>query len=198
MGDRRKSATSLLETLRAGDRKAWDDLVNLLSEDLYRIAARTMRGQRKDHTLRPTALLNEAWMKLRNKGEVPWKDRSHFLAAAAIAMKHILVSHERARATREKAEEAVAEEARRRLLEDTHIDFQERFMTIDQLRIALERLERQDQRACEVISVRYLGGLENEEIARTLNISVWCVRDDLRYGKAYLLREINRMKGSSG
>lgn len=176
------SVSQLLIDWRSGDREALDRLIPLVHAELHRMAAECLRGERPGHTLQPTALVNEAYLRLIG-ANVAWQDRAHFFAVAATTMRRVLVDHARAHGRLKRAGRPVS-------LEDSLIVAPGRaddFLIVDD---ALDRLTAQDARAARVIELHYFGGLTYEETAEALGISAATVDRDLRFARAWLHREL--------
>jgi RNA polymerase sigma factor (TIGR02999 family) len=176
--------TRLLSAWRGGDSSALDQLMPLVYEQLRELASRYMRKERADHTLRATALVHEAYLKLLT-ADVRYEDRMHFLAVAAITMRRILV--DRARIYHSAKRGSGAE---RVLLDD--VDVASKPVAIDVLDMdtALTRLAKQDQRKARLIELTYFGGMNAEEAASVLEISTATVNRDLKLARAWLHREL--------
>lgn len=179
------AVTALLSSWRAGDEAARDRLIPLLYGELHRLAERSLRGERRDHTLQPTALVNEAYLRLVG-AEVPWEDRAHFLAVAARVMRRILVDHARARG-REKRGAGRAQVT----LDEAVAPTPEPDVDILALDEALDRLASHDERKARAIELHYFAGLRYDEVARVLEISAATVDRDLRLAKAWLHTQIS-------
>jgi RNA polymerase sigma factor (TIGR02999 family) len=169
--------THILRRWRDGDEKAGPVLFEAMYEDLRRIASREMRGERTGHTLQPTALVHELFLRMMGGLEVDWQDRAHFLAVAARQARRFLVEHARKRSSR-MVKVSLSEE--REIPDAADRDVIEVDQGIDELRKA-------DQRAANVIELRYFGGLTEREIAAALNISETTVKRDWTFGRAWLL-----------
>ncbi len=180
--------TRLLHAWRSGDNAAYDQLFTLVYERLRTLASRYMHRERPDHTLRTTALVHEAYLRLLGS-EMNWEDRSHFLAVAAITMRRILVDHAR-------ANQRIKRGSKDRKLSLDDVE-QEASLLIHQndadildLDIALNRLSEQDQRKARLMELIYFGGLNCEEAATVLTISVSTVNREVKFAKAWLRREL--------
>ena len=179
--------TELLALANEGDRSAEDRLFKYLYRDLRRLAAGYLRRERADHTLQPTALVNEAYLRLFGDRHAPIRDRHHFLALAARAMRCLLVDHARARRSRKRGlgvnpvtfEDAMAYDPRS----------PDQIIFVDQL---LSRLAEWDPRQCRVIELRFFGGLTEREIAQVLGVSERTVKRDSRFGQAWLAGELRK------
>lgn len=153
---------------------------------LHRIAESQLRKERLDHTLQPTALVNEAYLKLFGHSEIEFADRVHFFAVVSRAMRRILVDHARARATARRNGEQVQL--------DTSIEFEagavaEPMKLLD-LDLAIDALAREQSSLAELIEMRYFGGMTAEESAEVVGRSVHIVRHELRLAHAWLRREL--------
>jgi len=189
MPTERESVTTLLRQWGAGDKGALDQLMPVVYDQLRRLAAKCLRGERPDHTLRATALVNEAYLRLVS-AEVDWQDRVHFFAVAARLLRRILVDHAKANHRIKRGggvEKIVIDEA---LL----ISPRSRAGIVD-VDLALQRLAEQDARKSEVLELLCFGGLTYDETAAVLKISPATVHRELRIAKAFLHREL--IRGSS-
>jgi len=178
------TVTRLLEQARSGDSAALGRLLDVVYAELKRIAAARMRGERPDHTLQPTALVHEAFIRLIGSGTPGFEGRAHFLNAASTVMRRVLVDHARARnaAKRGSALRVTLDEA---LAAAPGPD-------VDMLALddALERLAAAEPRWARVVELRFFGGLEVTEVAETLDISVATVKRDWQFARAWLAREL--------
>jgi RNA polymerase sigma factor (TIGR02999 family) len=178
----RLSVTALLMAWRAGDRGALDRLIPLVHDELHALAQRCMRGERPEHTLQATALVNEAYLRLIG-AEIDWKDRAHFFAVAATTMRRILVDHARTKGRKKRAGERVS-------LEESVLVAPDREAELLAIDDALTELAGHDARAARVVELHYFGGLTYDEIAEALGVSAATVDRDLRFAKAWLYREL--------
>ncbi|MEM7247469.1 MAG: sigma-70 family RNA polymerase sigma factor [Acidobacteriota bacterium] len=181
--------TRLLNELSEGKKEAEHRLAPLVHRALRQIAGALMKAERHEHSLQPTALVNEAWLRLVGSDAPDWENRRHFLAVAASVMRNVLVDHARERG-------AVKRGAgwRRVSLESSDADVASSATDVDVLALhqALERLERLHQRQARVIELRWFGGLSLEEAAEELGVSDWTVKNDWTIGRAWLRRELTR------
>ena len=179
--------TQLLIAWNRGDQAALEALSALINQELHRLAKRYMADERPNHLLQPTALVNEAWLRLIDWRNVEWESRAHFLGLAAQIMRHILVEFAR------------AQKSGKRGGGEIHVSLKEAANATPERRAglvalddALQALEQLDPRQARVIELRYFAGLSLEEMAETLKVSVGTVRRDWSLAKAWLFRELNR------
>ena len=184
MEEANPQVTQLLRAWRAGDGAALDQLMPIVYAQLRTIAARYMRGERPDHTLRPTALVNEAYLRLL-AADVPWQDRAHFLSVAALTMRRILVDHAKS-LHRVKRGSGAAKLTLDDSLSDAVVVAQNAPVRMIDLDRVLTQLARQDERKARLIELIYFGGLSGEEAAEVLGISLPTVNRDLKLAKAWL------------
>lgn len=181
-----KDVTKLLNEWNAGDPDAMGKVAAELSDELRKLAASYMKGERENHTLQPTALVNELYLKLAQREQVAWTDRGHFFAFAARTLRRILVDHAR----KHRAEKRGGSESHISL-EDNIALTPEKDVDILDLNRALEALAEDDERLSNVVEMRFFAGLTIEETASVLNIGTATVKRDLKIARAYLL---NRLK----
>ena len=157
--------------------------------ELHAIAEREFRGQRANHTLQATALVHEAWMRLADREPDSFADRSHFLAAAAKVMRHVLVDHAR----RVRAAKRGGAAQRVTLLSSDGVDPSSATSGTDVLDLdaALTRLEAQDERLARVVELRFFAGLPIPEVAEALSVSHMTVSSDWRRARVWLARELS-------
>jgi RNA polymerase sigma-70 factor (ECF subfamily) len=178
--------TQLLADWSQGDRAALDKLTPLVYEELQRLAHRYMEGQRPNHTLQTTALVNEAYLRLADQRRPSFTNRSHFLAVAAKAMRQILVDHAKASQRQKRGGGAAKVQ-----LEEAALISAAQPREILELNDALERLATLDSRKAQVVEMRYFGGLKQEEIAEVLKVSTITVRRDWVFARAWLYSELH-------
>ena len=178
-------ATDLLLAWGRGDRHAFEALVPLVHDELRRLAKRYMARERPDHTLQPTALVNEAYLRLIDLTQIEWRDRAHFLAMSARVMRRILVDFARARRNDKRGGRAakVSLDAAVPIPTETDQDL----VALDD---ALQALAAVHPRKSDVVELRFFGGLSNEEAAETLNVSIDTVKRDWRFAKLWLLHQL--------
>ncbi|MEO1130215.1 MAG: sigma-70 family RNA polymerase sigma factor [Planctomycetota bacterium] len=181
-------ATLLLSRLERGEEDAAEQLLPLVYQQLRAIAGSYFRGQRSDHTLQPTALVHEAYLKLIRASDQQWSDSSHFCAVAATAMRQILHDH----ADAKRALKRGGPDARKADLEVDHLTTPsgERSVDVVDLDDALGRLSELDPRQARIIELWFFGGLPVERVAEVLDVSSRTVERDWRRAKAWLNAEL--------
>src|SRR5579871_618855 len=179
--------TLILREFAAGDKSALDRLMPLVYAELRRLADRQLSRERTGHTLQPTALVNEAYIRLTGQDQPDYRSRAHFLGVASRLMRQILIDHARARSAGKRGGGAVNYSLEETF--DTPLEQPADILTVDD---ALEALERQDARKARLIEMRFFGGLTAEESAEALDLPVEKVRGELRLAQAWLQRELNR------
>jgi RNA polymerase sigma-70 factor (ECF subfamily) len=178
--------TRLLVQLRSGNPEAEAELIPLVYERLHRLAARYMRGERPDHTLQATALVNEAYLRLVPQEGRGWEDRVHFFAVASRLMRQILVEHARGRQAGKRGGRAA------KLPLDEALEVSpSRSRDLIQLDNALKSLGRLDPQQARVVELRFFGGLTVEETAEVLGISPRTVKRDWRVARLWLHHEMS-------
>ena len=178
--------TALLRRWADGDETALAELMPLVHDELQRIARRCMAGERMAHSLQPTALVNEAYVRLVDGTLVAWHDRAHFLAVSARMMRRILVDHARARQYQKRGGDAV----RVTFDEALAIANNEPDLDLVALEHALKALSQFDERKGRVVELRFFGGLSVKETAHVLQVSPDTVMRDWRLAKAWLQAEL--------
>jgi RNA polymerase sigma-70 factor (ECF subfamily) len=178
--------TQMLRQWSGGDQSAADRLTPLVYEELRRLAASYMRGERPSHTLQPTALIHEAYVRLIDQGQPAWRSRTQFFRFSAHLMRQVLVDHARARnsAKRGAGLQRVTLTGADIAAPDSNVDL----LALDH---ALGRLASFDERRARVLELRYFGGLSEEETAEALDISIATVRRDMRLSEAWLCKELS-------
>jgi RNA polymerase sigma-70 factor, ECF subfamily len=184
-------ATGIVGELCAGDRQRAPELARLVYDNLRRYAAAVMGPGRDDRTLQPTALVNEAYLRLVDQSRVDWQGKTHFFAVGAEMIRRVLVDDARARRTAKRGG------GRTRVSLDEH-DASTPIRDVDVLALdeSLDRLAALDARAARVVELRFFGGLREEDVAGLLGVSERTVRDDWRMAKAWLRRELSAAEGS--
>lgn len=184
--------TRLLLELRAGDGLAMERLFPLVYQHLHHIAHRALRAEPAGHTLATTDLVHEAYLKLIDQTRVEWRDRHHFFAIAARAMRRILLDYARRHATAKRGG------GRRPVkLDESAMTVEDRADTLVALDEALQRLEALDERLARVVECRFFGGLTEEETAEVLHVTARTVRRDWVKAKAWLYGELGGPEGAA-
>jgi|ERR1041385_7634333 RNA polymerase sigma factor (TIGR02999 family) len=179
--------TRLLVDLRTGNKDAESKLLVLLYDELRRIAASYLRRERPDHTLQPTALINEAYLRIVDLAQQNWENRAHFLGVCARIMRQILVDHARQRNAAKRGGKD-----RPLPLDDHSISSAHRSIEFVALDEALSRLEAFDSRQSRVVELRFFGGMSEEEISHILGISVRTIKRDWNVARAWLYSEMTK------
>ena len=181
------NVTQLLTAWSAGDTAALDELTPVIQHELHRLASRQMAGERPGHILQPTALVNEAYMRLVSWKEVEWQNRAHFFGTAAQIMRRVLVDMARRRGRDKRGggqvHVSLSEAEQQPMAQPADL------MALDE---AMKALELMDARKSRVVELRYFGGLSLEEAAVVLDVSVATVRRDWSFARAWLFRELSR------
>jgi RNA polymerase sigma factor (TIGR02999 family) len=185
MSNQMSDATILLTAVERGDPKAADELLELVYQELRQLATRKMAQESPGHTLQPTALVHEAWLRLVGSANPSFENRAHFFSAAAEAMRRILIDRARHRRTRRHGGEY------------QRVEFEEADLIAPQaddellaVHEALDKLATEYPVQAEVVKLRYFGGRTNEEVAEILDISVSTVKNYWAFARAWLLQEI--------
>lgn len=182
--------TQLLVAWNQGDQAALDALSSILNQELHRLAKRYMADERQGHLLQPTALVNEAWLRLIDWRNVEWQNRAHFFGLAAQIMRRILVDFARAQQSEKRGGEEIQVS-----LSEAENSTQEQSAELVALDDALQTLEQLDPRQARVVELRSFAGLSLEETAEALRVSVGTVRRDWSLARAWLFRELNQKDG---
>jgi RNA polymerase sigma-70 factor (ECF subfamily) len=181
-----KDMTALLTRMMAGDPGATSELWELIYPELRSLAQREFQGQRNDHTLQPTALVNEAFMRLARHRPVEWHGRRHFFAVAAVAMRQILINHAKGRAAAKRGG------GRQKFTyREGPAPGQECVLDLLALDEALAELAQLDQRKAALVELRFFGGLTVDDAAEALRISKATAENDWRFARAWLLTRLS-------
>jgi RNA polymerase sigma factor (TIGR02999 family) len=180
--------TRLLFDWKGGDLSAYEQLVPLVYDELYRIARRQMGKERRGHTLQPSALVNEAFIRLIDYDQVNWQNRRHFFSLAAKMMREVLVNYAASRTRQKRGGPA------QRVTLDEHLPGNPRgVMAMEDLLAlneALEHLSQEDERCARVVELMFFGGLTEKETADELDVSDRTVKREWRYAKLWLRRQL--------
>ena len=180
-----RDVTVLLGDWSRGDRTALNQLLPVVYAELRRVAARQLRSERGDHTLQPTALVHEVYIRLVDQRQVDWQNRAHFFGVAANVMRRILIDHARRHGAGKRGDgvpRVSIDEAR-----DVAASNDIPFLALDH---ALDRLEKVDAQLARIVELRAFGGLTIEEAAHVLSVSPSTVKREWRTAKAWLNREL--------
>jgi RNA polymerase sigma-70 factor (ECF subfamily) len=177
--------TVLLKALNEGDASAADKLLPLVYAELHRLAAGYMRRERADHTLQPTALINQAYLRIAQQKNIEWQNHAHFIGFVANVMRRVLVDHARERYAEMRGGKQIRVE-----LDEGHAVTAKPSAEVLKLEDALTRLEKLNPRQAKVVEMRYFGGFSVEEIAVALGISPRSVKRDWALAKLWLFDEV--------
>jgi len=178
--------TQLLLEIRHGNRAAEDRLIPLVYKELHHLAAFRMRHEAAHHSLQPTALVHEAYLRLTRLSEIDWQSRAHFYAVAATLMRRILVDHARANLASKRGSGSITIG-----LNDAILPAPEREPEILALDEALNKLAKLDERQSKIVELRFFVGMSEEETGNVLGISARTVKRDWRAAKAWLFAELS-------
>lgn len=178
--------TQILHDWNNGSEEAKEKLLPFVYDELKRQARILMSKERSNHTLQPTALVHEAFLRLREQTGIDWRDRSHFYGFASRTMRQILVDHARRYATEKRGNKPIHFS-----LDEVQIPVSERADSILALNEALERLAEMDAQQAQIVEMRFFGGMNNTEIAQSLDISERTVGRDWQAARLWLYRELN-------
>lgn len=175
--------TVLLERFRSGDSSAQEKLIPLLVDELRRLARQQLRSERPGHTLQPTALVNEAYLRLIGDQARDWRSRAHFIGVSVLVMRRILIDHARRKQAQKRGgiEPALAIESE----EFPGLSYEQADELVA-LNVALDRLDEINPRQRQIVELRYFGGLSVEETAEVLSVSPITVKRDWAAARAWL------------
>lgn len=191
--DDRTNITELLQKMRGGEVEASEVLIGKVYSELRKLAGHYMKAERGGHTLQPTALVHEIYVKLFGGEVIDWQDRGHFFAIAARQMRNYLVDHARERNREKRGGGAIALELDEQRSAGGET-FREDVLVVDE---ALDELGRQDPRAVQVVELKFFGGLTDQEVAETLGISFAAVRRDWGFARSWLFHRISSKSASA-
>lgn len=193
MGQPQKQLTQLLREFGKGDADALAELFPQVQAHLHRLAMRYMARENPGHTLQPTALVHEAFLRLVEGKQVEWRDRTHFFALAARLMRRILTDHAKAKRADKRGGGGVRVSFDENVHGGSTGDEGEDLLALDQ---ALEKLKGESERQAKVVELRYFGGLTVEEVAECLKASPATIKRDWNSARLWLYREIQKHKES--
>jgi RNA polymerase sigma factor (TIGR02999 family) len=180
-----RTVTSLLRAWTEGDAAALDRLTPFVEAELRRLARVYMSRERKDHTLQPTAVVNEVFVRLIDANDIRWNDRAHFFGICARLMRRVLVDHARSRGYQKRGGGA-----HKLTIDENSLTAPPMDVDLLALDDALEELARVDERKCRVIEMRFFAGMSVEDTAAALQVSTDTVKRDWRIAKLFLLKEL--------
>ena len=186
-----RTVTALLRAWSDGDGAALDSIVPIVEAELRRLARIYMSRERREHTLQPTALVNEVFLKLVDAAGIRWQDRAHFFGISARLMRRVLVDHARARGYQKRGGDV-----QRVTLDGQDIAAPHNQVDLLALDRALDGLAAIDERKCKVVEMRFFAGLTAEETAANLNVSTDTIKRDWRIAKLWLLKFLEGDRGS--
>jgi len=190
MATQPEAVSDLLRSWRRGNVQARDDLLPLVYRELKRRAAAYLRHERRDHTLQPTALVHEAYVRLIGQERVAWQNRDHFFGIAAQMMRRILVDHAREHQAMKRPGVGLRLALDERVGSTMPVDCE--VLLLDQ---ALEALTRVDGRQAQIVELRYFGGMSEPEVARVLSLSRATVTREWQMARAWLYRRMTKQVG---
>jgi RNA polymerase sigma factor (TIGR02999 family) len=179
--------TQILHDWSGGDQNAPERLMPLVYDEMRRLARSFLARERGGHTLQPTALVNEAYLRLVDQTRVNWQNRAHFYSIASSMMRRVLIDHARAHATEKRGGTAI-----HLSIDDLHVPIEQRAASLVALDEALDKLAQFDERKCKVVEMRFFGGLADEEIAQVLGVTTRTVLRDWRTARLLLYRELSQ------
>ena len=185
-GEAQHEVTQILHEWSGGDANAPERLMPFVYDELRRLARSFLAKERDDHTLQPTALVHEAYVRLVDQTRVNWQNRAHFYGIAASMMRRVLIDHARAHAAEKRGGGAV-----RLSLNDVQVPLEQRAADFVALDEALKRLSQFDERKSRVVEMRFFGGLNDEEIAEVLGVTTRTVLRDWKKARLWLYRELS-------
>lgn len=178
--------TRILHDWSGGDANAPARLMPFVYDELRRLARIFLARERGAHTLQPTALVHEAYLRLVDQRSVKWQNRAHFYGLASSMMRRVLIDHARAHATEKRGGAAL-----HLSLDDVQVPLEQRAAGLLALDEALEKLAQMDERKCRVVEMRFFGGLSDEEIAEVLQVTTRTVLRDWKKARLWLYRELS-------
>lgn len=182
-----KLITQILFELKSGEQNALDELLPLVYDELRRLANSYLRKERSNHTLQPTALVHEAFLRLIGQNEIEWQDRAHFFGIAARLMREVLIEYARGRNRQKRGGEF-----KTRIELDSAVSFSnEKQLDVVAVDEALSKLEKLDERQARIVEMKFFGGLMVEEIAEVLSISPATVKREWSTAKLLLYKMLD-------
>jgi RNA polymerase sigma factor (TIGR02999 family) len=186
-GEPQHEVTQILHDWSGGDPDAPERLMPYVYDELRGLARAFLSRERGGHTLQPTALVNEAYLRLVDQTRVNWQNRAHFYGIASRIMRRVLIDHARAHATEKRGGTAI-----HLSIDDVQVPLEQRAADFVALDEALEKLEQFDERKCRIVEMRFFGGLNDEEIAAVLGVATRTVLRDWKKARLWLYRELSQ------
>jgi RNA polymerase sigma factor (TIGR02999 family) len=187
--EQQHEVTRILHDWSGGDANAPARLMPFVYDELRRLARIFLARESGAHTLQPTALVHEAYLRLVDQRSVRWQNRAHFYGLAASMMRRVLIDHARAHAAEKRGGAA-----QHLSLDDVQVPLEQRAAGLLALDEALERLGQMDERKCKIVEMRFFGGLSDEEIAEVLKVTTRTVLRDWKKARLWLYRELSLEK----
>lgn len=184
--------TALLAELKKGNKQAEEQLIPLVYKELHRLSRHYMRGEKQEHTLQASALVNEVYMRLAGEHNVDWKNRAHFFGTAANIMRRILVDHARTRDAGKRGGSA-----EKVSLENAFVYTDAQSWQVVAVHEALNKLAEWDQRQCRIVEMRFFAGLNVEETAEAMGLSPTTVKREFQMAKAWLYGALSKDFGQA-
>ncbi len=185
--DKTPDITRILNEWKDGNEEAKERLLRFVYDELKRRARILMSNERRNHTLQPTELVHEAFMRLNDSSALDWKDRKHFYGIVSRLMRQVLVDHARSRSAARRGSNSIHFST-----DDFQIPITERAASIVALDDALEKLEAFDERQARIVEMRFFGGFSNKEISEVIGVSLRTINREWQYAKLWLFRELKR------
>lgn len=182
--------TRILNRMQQGDSNAAEELLPVVYEELRKLAAQRMANEAAGHTLQPTALVHEAWLRLAGEENQQWDGRGHFFAAAAESMRRILIDRARRKNSLKRGGDL-----ERVNLDDVDVAILADNDTLLRINEALEKLEKEDRDAAQVVKLRFFAGMTNEEVGRVLGVTDRTAKRYWTFARAWLFHELRRPAG---
>ncbi len=186
-GEPQHEVTQILHDWSGGDQRAPERLMPFVYDELRRLARIFLSTERGAHTLQPTALVHEAYLRLVDQTRVSWQNRAHFYGIAASMMRRVLIDHARSHATEKRGGATI-----HLSLDDVQVPLEQRASDFVALDEALEKLAGFDERKCKIVEMRFFGGLQDQEIAEFLGVTTRTVLRDWKKARLWLYRELNQ------
>jgi RNA polymerase sigma factor (TIGR02999 family) len=186
-GEGQHEVTRILHEWSGGDQDAAARLMPVVYDELRRQARLFLNRERGSHTLQPTALVHEAYLRLVDQTRVNWQNRAHFYGIAASMMRRVLIDHARAHTTEKRGGSSI-----HLSIDDVQVPVEQRAASLIALDEALEKLAGFDERKCKVVEMRFFAGLEDEEIAQVLGVTTRTVQRDWQKARLLLYQELSQ------